>query len=264
MNDNAKTKAQLLTDIKKLHNQINRYKTSERKHKLAEKAFLESEGRYKDVSDIIEHAHELILSVAPDGRVLSANRAWQETIGYSGEEVHTCTIFEMLDDVCQPYFLQIVDLAMSGETVDKVETTFISKGGKRVNVEGKLYYKRANGNSASIWAIFNTISVRKGQEDGQTENENAGGMSETLPIGKQKEAVQERERWLSATLKSIGDAVISIDHDGEITFMNPAAEALTGWKHDNNVGRKVVFKSIDDKLLLFLPPRKNQHARMIL
>lgn len=48
--------------------------------------------------------------------------------------------------------------------------------------------------------------------------------------------IRESEQWLSTTLQSISDAVITTDVTGVITFMNPAAEALTGWKHDNAVG----------------------------
>jgi PAS domain S-box-containing protein len=39
--------------------------------------------------------------------------------------------------------------------------------------------------------------------------------------------LREREQWLAATLKSIGDAVITTDAAGKITFMNPLAEELT-------------------------------------
>ncbi len=41
--------------------------------------------------------------------------------------------------------------------------------------------------------------------------------------------LREREIWFSTTLKSIGDAVISTDNNGNITFMNPIAQKLTGW-----------------------------------
>jgi len=40
--------------------------------------------------------------------------------------------------------------------------------------------------------------------------------------------LRERERWFSTTLESIADAVITVDLGGNVTFMNPAAEELTG------------------------------------
>ncbi|MCA1994915.1 MAG: response regulator, partial [Coleofasciculus sp. S288] len=44
-----------------------------------------------------------------------------------------------------------------------------------------------------------------------------------------EQQLREREQWLATTLKSIGDAVITTDAEGLITFMNPVAEALTRW-----------------------------------
>lgn len=42
---------------------------------------------------------------------------------------------------------------------------------------------------------------------------------------------------LSATLSSIADGVVATDRDERITFLNPVAEALTGWRRADALGR---------------------------
>ncbi|HUL62129.1 MAG TPA: PAS domain S-box protein [Methanocella sp.] len=51
--------------------------------------------------------------------------------------------------------------------------------------------------------------------------------------------LNETRRWMETTLTSIGDAVITTDVGARITFMNPAAEALTGWKAADAVNREL-------------------------
>jgi len=43
------------------------------------------------------------------------------------------------------------------------------------------------------------------------------------------EALHEQRDWLLVTLSCIGDAVITTDREGRVTFLNPVAESLTGW-----------------------------------
>lgn len=56
----------------------------------------------------------------------------------------------------------------------------------------------------------------------------------------------EKER-LQVTLHSIGDAVISADARGDLLYINPAAEALTGWSLTAAVGRRYseVFRLVE-------------------
>ncbi len=48
-----------------------------------------------------------------------------------------------------------------------------------------------------------------------------------------------RERWLSTTLRSISDGVVSTDAEGKVTFLNSVAEQMTGWKEAEAHGREV-------------------------
>jgi PAS domain S-box-containing protein len=60
--------------------------------------------------------------------------------------------------------------------------------------------------------------------------------------------LQSEERW-TATLGSIGDAVIATDSEARVTFLNPIAAALTGWPsaEAQNQPLRDVFKIINEK-----------------
>jgi len=60
--------------------------------------------------------------------------------------------------------------------------------------------------------------------------------------------LREQEELLRVTLSSIGDAVISTDADGKITFVNPVAETVSGWLSSEVMGWPVerIFCLVDD------------------
>ena len=61
--------------------------------------------------------------------------------------------------------------------------------------------------------------------------------------------LRESEQWLTAVIKSLGEAVIATDKKGIIHLMNPFAEALTGWKQDDALGNhlETVFNIISEE-----------------
>jgi diguanylate cyclase (GGDEF)-like protein/PAS domain S-box-containing protein len=69
-------------------------------------------------------------------------------------------------------------------------------------------------------------------------------MIEPRRIEEARFAARERAE---VTLNSIGDAVLSTDVEGRVTYLNLAAEAMTGWSRDAAAGRPLdeVFHIID-------------------
>lgn len=62
-----------------------------------------------------------------------------------------------------------------------------------------------------------------------------------------EEALLEQNEHAQVTLDSIGDAVLTTDRLGNVRYLNRVAETLTGWSHDDAVGRPLaeVFNIID-------------------
>lgn len=66
---------------------------------------------------------------------------------------------------------------------------------------------------------------------------------------KAEEEVRQQREWFQVTLRSIGDAVITTDIQGRVTFLNPIAERLTGWSSEEASGQplKTVFNIVNEK-----------------
>jgi PAS domain S-box-containing protein len=66
---------------------------------------------------------------------------------------------------------------------------------------------------------------------------------------KMERQLKERKQLLTTTLESIGDAVIATDKNGVITFINPIAETLTGWRQEDALGKDLgeVFNIINKR-----------------
>ena len=62
-------------------------------------------------------------------------------------------------------------------------------------------------------------------------------------------ALADQRRWLEVTLSSIGDAVIATDAAGRVSFVNPVAETLTGWRQSDARGKDLatVFRIVHEE-----------------
>jgi len=62
-------------------------------------------------------------------------------------------------------------------------------------------------------------------------------------------AGHQQRKVLALTLGSIADAVLTTDTEGRITFLNPVAEALTGWSLQDALGQpcEMVFRLVHER-----------------
>ncbi|HZN01462.1 MAG TPA: PAS domain S-box protein, partial [Pyrinomonadaceae bacterium] len=63
-----------------------------------------------------------------------------------------------------------------------------------------------------------------------------------------KRRVTEQREVFRVTLRSIGDAVLTTDTEGRITYINEVAQSLTGWSHTDALGQPLerVFQIINE------------------
>ncbi|MBI2341201.1 MAG: histidine kinase N-terminal domain-containing protein [Deltaproteobacteria bacterium] len=64
-----------------------------------------------------------------------------------------------------------------------------------------------------------------------------------------EKALRESEAWFSTALNSVGDGIIATDDNGCVVFVNPVAEALTGWRHEEAKGLllKDIFNIVNEE-----------------
>lgn len=177
---------------------------------------------------IVESSDDAIVGKELNGIVRSWNRGAERIFGYAPDEMIGRPIEVLIPPERRSEETEILATLRRGERVDHFETVRIAKDGRSVDV------------SLSISPIRD--------EDGTIVG--ASKIARDVTQRKQSErALEEQREWFRVTLASIGDAVITTDRDGCVTFMNTTAERLTGWSLAEAVGQNVndVFKIVHEK-----------------
>jgi PAS domain S-box-containing protein len=155
-------------DVLNLFNPLGMYEWIETLEQQVEALAAENEKRELQLQDFIDHANDLIQSVAlNDGSFQYVNRAWCETLGYSKEEVKQLTVFTLLPTDDAQHCRQIMDDLVQGKRtkVDGVELRLISKAGDTIIVEGNLDCRYEAGKPVATRGIFRNVTARKAAEN---------------------------------------------------------------------------------------------------
>lgn len=124
----------------------------------AEKALGASEEKYRE---LLESANDLIQSVAPDGRFLFVNRAWQETMGYSGEELNYLKVWDVVRPSGDDDDRDILQSILTDDGQGPIEAIFVTKDAREITVEGIVNCRYEDGLPVATRGIFRDITERK-------------------------------------------------------------------------------------------------------
>ena len=171
-----------------------------------------------------EELHDLALcgylTTTADGRILKVNRTFSDWLGYTPKDLLAGKRFADLLTVGGRMFFEthLSLLLRVQSSVQEIALDFVRKDGTVLStlVNGQQQAEANGQPTLNRFAVINATERRRYE----------------------RELLATRD-LLRITLSSIGDAVVSTDADGRITFMNAVAEKLTGWHQDEARGKAI-------------------------
>ncbi|HNQ87293.1 MAG TPA: ATP-binding protein [Verrucomicrobiota bacterium] len=157
--------------------------------------------------EVFEAVGDLVLIVAPTGRVLFANQAWREALGYSQSETADLSVFEVIHwrdrAVCQAW---LQGMNATAELVS-LRLAFIAKNGREVPVEGTAMPCIEEGRVVCARVFLRDVTEQRRADAARRESE-------------------ERFRLLSAHAP-VG--VFQTDRSGRLTYTNARWRWMAGF-----------------------------------
>ncbi|HEY0456750.1 MAG TPA: PAS domain S-box protein, partial [Verrucomicrobiae bacterium] len=177
---------------------------------------------------IVDSSDDAILSKNLDGIITSWNLGAERLLGFTRAEAIGSPISIMIPPDKGAQEAQILERLKKGERIDHFETTRLCKSGRAIDVSLTISpIKNSNGKVVGASSVIRDITGLK------------------LAA---RQLAEEKQR-LQVTLASIGDGVIVTDEHGRVTFLNPVAQELTGWKAQEAQSQPLdsIFSIVNEK-----------------
>jgi PAS domain S-box-containing protein len=164
---------------------------------------------------------------------LTSNKAWRS--------LRHAQIFGYKDNSSEWSYKAFIEHVLPEHRAKTDQTINASQSHGTVDYETQI--RRVDGEIRWIWIRGRSIS----DDSGATRM--FGTVMDITENKRAEEELRQNREWLKVTLSSIGDAVLATDTDGRVTFMNPVAAALTGWRPEDAQGKPVhsIFKIVSKK-----------------
>lgn len=146
-----------------------------------------------------------------EGHYLFVNRAYSQLLGHTPDELIGKTLGEVIGQEYAADNLERVAQVLAGN-ITHFETRV---AGRDLDV---TYVPHVTGNEVlDFFVLGHDVTARKQAEA----------------------ALFEEKERAQVTLNSIGDAVVACDAEMRVTYLNPIAEDMTGWRNQEAIGRQV-------------------------
>ncbi|HEY0800139.1 MAG TPA: PAS domain S-box protein, partial [Steroidobacteraceae bacterium] len=182
--------------------------------RAAEDALRNSESKFRG---LFESVMEGLYQTSRDGRILVANPALVNLLGYASAE----ELYQVPAGALYWYPNDRENFARRAELESELrneEYVLRRKDGSMlVVVDNCRVVRDVNGRVTGFEGTLTDITERK----------------------KAETAVFQAKERAQVTLQSIGDAVITTDSEGRIDYLNPVAESLTGWENREAQGQLI-------------------------
>jgi PAS domain S-box-containing protein len=180
--------------------------------------------------DIMGAVRDPLLVLDEGLRVTAASRSFYSTFRVMPEQTMGRALYDLGDrqwDIPALRTLLAAMLRSDGQFDDyQVEHDFPNLGPKTMLLNGRRMTDGDGRGDRILLSIQDITALRRSQA-----------------------ALKLHERtWFETTLASIGDAVIATDAAARVTFLNPAAERMTGWAQREAAGRPLieVFRIVNE------------------
>jgi PAS domain S-box-containing protein len=174
------------------------------------KAMMALENDIEKYQSLVDNARDLIHSVRPDGSFLYVNQAWKNTLGYSDKDLSGLKLMDIVDksfrDKCRSIFQELI----AGDNIDRNETVFVTKDGRKIIVEGQCTTHFQDGKATKMTGFFRDISDRSRNEA----------------------ALRESEMRYRTLFENAHDIIQIIRPDGKLLYVNNAWRQTFGYSEE--------------------------------
>ncbi len=176
---------------------------------------------------IVDSSDDAIISKDLQGIIQSWNKGAERMFGYREDEVAGRSITMLIPPELADEERRVLQRIAGGNSIKHYETARRRKDGSFVDISLTVSpINDAGGRVIGASSVARDISQQR----------------------RDREFLRRSEELMRVTLSSIGDAVIATDRDARVTFMNPEAEKLTGWRQHEAAGDPLekAFKIISE------------------